>query len=272
MDEQERKTLVQATFNAVASGYDNPFLRFFRDSGVIIAGLLECSGREHVLDVATGTGATALAIARQLPHGRVTGVDFAEGMLRQARITADRLRLRNVEFTPMDIETLAYPDAHFDAISATFCIFFLEDMERAFAGIVRTLRPGGRVITAGFYQSAFSPLVDAFFDDIITYGVEPPPLTWKRLGHEDDNVRLFQGAGLDDIRVYRKDLGYFLPNPEAWWEVLWNAGFRGLLNRLTSEDLARFRREHLARIQSHATPDGIRLNVEVLYTLGTRPR
>lgn len=271
MNEAERKEFIRQTFNTVAPGYDRPALRFFRDSAAELVGQLAVTGNERVLDVATGTGAVALALARCLDRGHVTGVDMAEGMLQQANAKAADQGLRNVAFKAMDMTALDLPPAHFDCATAAFALFFVEDMTACLRGIVERLRPGGRMLICGFSGPSFSPNVDLFLARIEAYGVTVPPLSWKRLGDEALNRALFEQAGLQDIRVERRDLGYHLPDAESWWDVLWYAGFRGLLDQLPAEDLQRFRAEHLAEIAALATVRGIPLHVEILYTHGRRP-
>ena len=271
MEQAERKAKIRETFNTVAAGYDTPALRFFADNPRHLATYLDLRGDEHLLDVATGTGNAALALAAMLPGGRVTGVDFAAAMLDRARARAETAGLANVEFIEMDMQALTYPDGHFSAACCAFGIFFVEDMEGQLAHIAAKVQPGGRVVISGFTEHAFSPLVDIFYVRLRHYGVEPPPLSWKRIASEAGCEALFRNSGLTDIRVGRQNLGYFLTGPEEWWEVIWQAGFRGLVNQLAPDDLQQFRAEHLKEVEALRTPEGIRLEVEALYTVGTRP-
>lgn len=62
----------------------------------------------RVLDVGTGSGAIALALARNLPFSRVTGVDISPGALALARENARTLNVRGASFISADI--LAAPD------------------------------------------------------------------------------------------------------------------------------------------------------------------
>lgn len=59
-DEEQRKQFIQKTFNTVAQDYGLGASRFFHLSGEVMAELLGLDGDESVLDVASGTGATAL--------------------------------------------------------------------------------------------------------------------------------------------------------------------------------------------------------------------
>jgi hypothetical protein len=95
-----------------------------------------------------------------------------------------------------------------------------------------------------------------------------PP--WKRISTEDKCASLLGSAGVTEIQVVKKDIGYYLGNPDEWWDVIWNGGFRRYLNRLSTHDLAEFRTEHLAEVGKAATENGIRLDVKVLYAVGIK--
>jgi hypothetical protein len=82
---------------------------------------------------------------------------------------------------------------------------------------------------------------------------------------------LFERAGLEDIRVNEKNMGYYLDSSEQWWDVIWNAGFRRLVSQLASDDFERFKLEHLREVDFVKTKDGIWLEVGVLFTVGTKP-
>jgi len=71
-DEAKRKQFIQNTFNTVAQDYGLRASRFFHLSGELMAELLGLDGDESVLDVASGTGAAALPLAKLLPQGAVT--------------------------------------------------------------------------------------------------------------------------------------------------------------------------------------------------------
>jgi hypothetical protein len=113
-------------------------------------------------------------------------------------------------------------------------------------------------------------LVELFFNRIEQYGIERPAVSWKRISTEEKSVALYDKAKLGHARVFRKNLGYYLSSADEWWDLIWYAGFRGLVNQLTERDLERFKQEHLQEIRQLATKEGIWLDVEVLYTTGIR--
>ncbi|OQX18366.1 MAG: methyltransferase type 11 [Desulfobulbaceae bacterium A2] len=266
----EQQSIIQQTFDSVADGYDSPALRFFPASARELVTSLDLRGDEQVLDVATGTGHAAMALAAYLPRGRVTGVDFSAAMLEQARRKAKALDMRNVEFLERDMRELGFAAAPFDAAVCAFGIFFVEDMEAQLTHIAATVKPGGRVAICNFHEAYFGPLKELFVKRLDAYGVQLPPQHWKRIAHESGCRELFARAGLRDVRVELKNVGYFLTDEYQWWDIIWNAGYRRLVSRLAPAELARFQQEHLAEVAALATGDGIWLDVGVLFTVGSR--
>ncbi len=270
MDAEARKSKTIETFNAVSPGYDNPALRFFSESARCMSRYLDATDIRRVLDVATGTGNLAIEIARTFPGMQVTGIDFSSGMLAQARAKAERESILNTEFLEMDMHQMTLPDDRFDAAVCAFGVFFAEDMTEQLRLIAAKVKPGGRIVISCFYEDSFQPLVEIFSRRLEKYGIGRPPLKWRLIATESKCEALFRKAGLEEIRVERKDLGYYLNNTAQWWDIVWNAGFRTQVSQLSPHNLERFREEHLREIETLRTQNGIWLNVSVLYTTGIR--
>jgi ubiquinone/menaquinone biosynthesis C-methylase UbiE len=270
MDQQQFKIMLKETFDSVSDGYDGKALRFFPESARYMADMLGLRGDEQVLDVACGTGHASLAIAKKLKKGRVTAVDFSPGMLDQARKKAAALNIGTIDFLERDMQNLDFPADRFDVAVCAFGIFFVEDMDAQISHIVSAVRPGGRIMISSFQESYLHPLKNIFFERLETFGVLQPPQTWRRISNEAGCRQLFEKAGLTDIHVDQKNVGYYLESEDEWWDIVWNAGFRRFVTRLSPQDQGRFRREHLKEIEVLRTDKGIWLDVGVLYTAGTK--
>lgn len=270
MEPSPRTAMIKETFNTVSEAYDNKALRFFPASAAHLASILDLNGTERVIDIATGTGNAALALSPRLPHGLVRGIDFSAGMLEQARAKAAARNIRNVEFIEMDMQEIDLVEAGFDVATCAFGIFFVEDMDTQLARIAALVRDGGTIAICNFQENYFNPLRDLMVTRLIDYGVQIPPQTWKRIATEAGCRELFETAGIRDVRVEEKNMGFYLADENEWWDLIWNAGFRGMLKQLQPAALERFRQEHLQEVASLAGNDGIWLDIGVLYTIGTK--
>ena len=96
----------------------------------------------RILDAGCGAGEP---VARYFVErgDTVTGIDVSERMLALAR-----RQVSEVTFQRMDLRTLDFPPASFDAIAAVYVVFHLPRAEHAalFAGFARVLKPGGRLL------------------------------------------------------------------------------------------------------------------------------
>lgn len=270
MDKTQYKQIVQNTFNTVATGYECEAMSFFNRSAALLPNILQLSGDEQVLDVATGTGIAVAALSPHLPEGKIIGIDFSKGMLAQAQKKVDENKLLNVELKEMDMQSIEFPDNKFDVANCSFGIFFVEEMEDELAHIVQKVKPGGKVICCAFQESSFQPHIDIFLDDIKPFGLEQPTFRWKNIGTEKSFKQFYQTSNLTDIQIHRFNVGYYLKDEHVWWEVVWNAGFRGVISSLSEEQLAAFKQTHLQNVRQTADERGVYLNIDVLFALGIK--
>jgi demethylmenaquinone methyltransferase / 2-methoxy-6-polyprenyl-1,4-benzoquinol methylase len=112
------------------------------------------AGPRSVLDLATGSGDVAFALADGLPPGvPVTGMDFCQPMLDEAVKKRSRSpRWAPIEFRQGDGLALPLPDASFDALTISFGLRNMADRPRALQEMHRVLRPGGWLFMLEFSQ------------------------------------------------------------------------------------------------------------------------
>lgn len=129
----------------------------------LVASALE-SDPVAVLDVATGSGDVAFALARRLsPATQIIGMDFCEPMLKQARekkSAAGHGRFANLQFQLGDGLALPMADASVDAITISFGLRNLADRAAGLREMRRVLRPAGRLLILEFSQPSawFRPI------------------------------------------------------------------------------------------------------------------
>ena len=117
--------------------------------------LARLSPGEQVLDVGCGTGTLAIAAKRQVgTTGTVYGVDASAEMLARANKKARKAGVEIVLKNEL-VESLPFPDGHFDVVLSTVMLHHLPGkLRRQCAGeIRRVLKPGGRVLAVDFGTS-----------------------------------------------------------------------------------------------------------------------
>jgi len=150
-DKIEKAVYVNRIFARIAPRYDlmNRLMTGGRDQDWRrqVARLARLPPGGRVLDVATGTGDIALALARRYRDVQVVGVDFSLEMMRTAhpKLSAADLNGR-VTLAAGDALRLPYPDRSFDAVTTGFALRNVTDIPRTFAEMYRVVKPGGRVV------------------------------------------------------------------------------------------------------------------------------
>jgi demethylmenaquinone methyltransferase/2-methoxy-6-polyprenyl-1,4-benzoquinol methylase len=206
---------VQAMFDRIAARYDllNRVMtagldRRWREAAAAAA---DVAVGESALDVCTGTGDLAFALARRVtPTGRVVGADFAEKMLERARAKAAD-RSENVEFVQADALALPFADDTFDGATVAFGIRNVSDLAKGLSEMARVVRPGGRVVILEittpqrlrrFYELWFDrvvPLLGKLLGrDGAAYGYLPASV--KRFPEPRALAATMVEAGLEDVR------------------------------------------------------------------------
>ena len=155
---------------------------------------------QRVLDVACGTGVLAReASTRVGPDGFVAGMDPDPGMLEVAGELAPRIRWRlgSAEFIP-------FPDAQFDAVLCQFGMMFFTDCHQALLEMLRVAVPRGRIAIAVFDSLQNSAAYPIEVELIRRHAGERAANALRApfvLGNTEKLVRLFDEAGVDDIRT-----------------------------------------------------------------------
>jgi SAM-dependent methyltransferase len=167
----------------------------------------------RVLDVAGGSGDTALAAARS--GTRVVTLDYVPELLDRAvaRAAAEGLELEVVEG---DAQAMPFPDASFDAVVSAVGVMFAADQRRAAAELLRVCRPGGTIALASWTPTGF---IGELFRTIGARvpppaGLAPPPL-WG----SEDHVRDLLGHGVTALRARRRLFTFRYEAAEAFTET-----------------------------------------------------
>ncbi|MDH5388534.1 MAG: hypothetical protein OEY06_08795 [Gammaproteobacteria bacterium] len=88
--------------------------------------------------------------------------------------------------------------------------------------------------------------------------------------NNDRKKMIQQGFDTADVSVHHEPLGYQMTDAQLWWVVVWNAGWRGLLNQLTGEEQREFEIGHREEIKNLLGEEGVWFGVGVLVGVGVR--
>lgn len=122
------------------------------------AGYLLDSVKPHmrILDIGCGPGTITADLAALVPDGQVTGLEYAPGVLAQARATAAGRGLDNVSFAVGDVHALDYPDDTFCVVHAHQVLQHVGDPVQALREMRRVTKPGGLVAVRDADYSAMT--------------------------------------------------------------------------------------------------------------------
>ena len=146
---------------------------------------------DRVLDVGTGTGVMALALAPLVYH--VVGVDLSAEMLAKA---AEKNHAANITFVQGDVRELNFADATFEKATARMVFHHvLEDAELGIREICRVLKPGGIFVLSEGVPPI--PEVRDWYTEMFSYKET------RRTFMEDDLVHLAEAGEFTEIKCVR---------------------------------------------------------------------
>ena len=213
--DQTKKEEVREMFDNIAPKYDllNHTLSMSIDRvwRRRVVGEVRRAKPGRILDVATGTGDLAIAMARRIRDVQVLGVDLSEQMLAVARRKIEARGLDGrIVLDRGDAERLAVADASVDVATVAFGVRNFGDLGAGLRELARTIKPGGKVVILEFSRPrnrVFRALYEFY-----SYKILP------RIG----------GLVSRDKRAYEylpASVGEF-PAPEEFMAMMARAGFR----------------------------------------------
>lgn len=103
---------------------------------------------QRVLDVGAGTGRGTAALRKRYTRAQTIALDLALPMLQAAG--KHRSWLRPFERVCADAEALPFVDASIDLVYSNLCLQWCDDLDTAFDGFRRVLRPNGLLVFSTF--------------------------------------------------------------------------------------------------------------------------
>lgn len=177
MAREGKKEQVRNMFNNIAGKYD--LLNHLLSLGIdnlwrkSVVRLVKKQSPKLVLDIATGTGDLAIAIAKALPLVKITGADISENMLEIGKQKMLKKKLSDrVKMEIGDSENLKYEDACFDAVTVAFGVRNYEDLDKGLREMNRVTKAGGHVYILEFSKPStfpFKQIYNFYFRNILPF-------------------------------------------------------------------------------------------------------
>jgi demethylmenaquinone methyltransferase/2-methoxy-6-polyprenyl-1,4-benzoquinol methylase len=174
----------------------------------------------RVLDVATGTAAVAIELARRTGC-RVVGLDQSAEMLAEGRSRVDAAGLGDrIELVRGEAERLPFEDESFDGLTFTYLLRYVEDPRATLAELARVVRPGGTIamLEFGLPNGLSRPAWEAWVRlGLPAVGALISP-GWRHVGsflgpsirqfhRKHDLPALWREAGIEAVQSRRMSLG-----------------------------------------------------------------
>lgn len=227
-EEQSKKEQVEEMFDNIAPTYDklNHIMSFNIDRiwRRRVVRIVKRHNPSHIMDMATGTGDLAIAMARSMAGAKVLGIDLSEEMLAVARQKVEREGLaERITLRKGDAEQLDEPENNsIDIATVAFGVRNFENMERGLSEIYSKLKNDGRLI-------------------VLEFSIPRNPLV--RWVYAQYSHRLLPRIGAmiskdKEAYTYLPESVEVFPSPERFSEILRGVGFRSVRRRSQSFGIA----------------------------------
>ena len=165
--ERAKSVQVREMFDSIAPAYDrmNRTMSFgidkqWRRRAVdIVCG----DNPSFIVDLATGTGDLAIAMAEKMPSARFAGLDLSAGMVEIGRRkVADAGLSDRIELVTGDCLALPFKDEVADAVTIAYGVRNFEHLDKGYSEMFRVLKPGGLLCVVEL-STPVNPLVRLFY-------------------------------------------------------------------------------------------------------------
>jgi SAM-dependent methyltransferase len=169
--------------------------------GGILVDAVDIQPRQRVLDVAAGTGTSAIPAARL--GADVTATDLTPELLEVGRADAATEGLA-ITWQTADAEALPYPDAEFDVVLSSIGVMFAPHHQLAADELVRVCRPGGTIAVLSWTPEGF---IGQVFATMKPYAPPPPPgASPAPLWGHADHVHTLLGDRVEELVARQRSL------------------------------------------------------------------
>ena len=225
-EEQTKKEQVEQMFDNIAPTYDKlnhiMSLNIDRVWRRRVMRIVRRSKAHKIMDVATGTGDLAIAMAKRVDRIQILGVDLSEEMLAVARAKVRKQGLEErIMLEKGDAENLVMvADESVDAVTVAFGVRNFENMEQGLRELYRTIKHGGKLVVLEFsmpknrlvrwiyrqYAHRLLPYVGGMISkDRRAYTYLPDSV--EEFPAPEKFAQILKGVGFSKVRLRRQSFG-----------------------------------------------------------------
>jgi enediyne biosynthesis protein CalE5 len=232
-----------------------------------------------VLDVATGPGEPALAIAEFVGNeGKVLGIDPVPEMVEAARREANRRGLHNARFAVAQADALPADAGSFDAAVSRFGVMFFPAPVDAIREMLRVLKPKGLIALAVWYFADRNPFHYTLSRVVERYVDSPPPAPDApdafRYAEPGKLHAILSEAGAAALseRVFQFPIRASVSLEEFWTlRTEMSERLRSKLAKLSREQMAEVKHETIEALRAYSDGRAVSMPAQVLIVTGAKP-
>lgn len=243
MSEPDRSLRSSTVFDRAAETYGRVGPDLSQQLGTLLLRHVNLRGDESVLDLAAGTGASALPAAKKVePRGLVVAVDLAHAMLSRLKQEASRYPLENLVLAQMDAQALAFRADAFDVIVSGLALDSFSDRVAALRELKRVLTPGGHLALSVAPSWWWEQDTRWQWHHAVVRALNIEVFGGDRSLEDPEGLEaLLRSAGFPTPRATQHDINLIFEDEHEWWGWAWSHGYRRVLETMNRRQLDEYK-------------------------------